>query len=208
MHSIGNSLPFPQRSIVGKAVSCSLFQCEWYLFSIQLRLLFSFSSPPNELFITSGVKNGLVTNWYGVKGEGSWNGTGESIEGEWVGETWMRVLVRSLNVGPFRECACYHGYCWSNNWQTTDRRWPFTEPLLDKQRADAGPSLDLHWSYTLSTLSLLSQRAGMTLLHDCFFLQEWIKNVLYEKKCIFANVIYWLIHWVTASGWGWMAAVG
>ena len=176
MHSIGNSLPFPQRSIVGKAVPCSLSQCEWYLFPIQLRLLFSFSPPPNELFLTSGVQNGFVTNWYGVKVEGSWNGNGESIEGEWVGKTRMRVLVRSLIVGPFRECACYHGYCWSNNWQTTGRRLPIT-----------GATLNHHWSYTLSSLSplsLLSQRAGMTLLHDWFFGPKWIKNVLYEKKCV------------------------
>ena len=179
---------------MGKAVPCSLSQCEWYLFPIQLRLLFSFSPPPNELFLTSGVQNGLVTNWYGVKGEGSWNGNGESIEGEWVGETRMRVLVRSLNVGPFRECACYHGYCWSNNWQTTSRRWPFTEP-----------SLELHSIISIASIAASRKDAIAWLV---FWAGVDKKCFIWKKMCIFANVIYWLIHRVTASGWGWMAAVG
>ena len=59
--------------------------------------------------------------------------------------------------------------------------------LLVEQLTNNGPTLDLHWTYTLSSLSPLSplsQRAGMTLLHDWFFGPKWIKNVLYEKKCV------------------------
>jgi len=92
--------------------------------------------------------------------------------------SWILLVEQLTNNGPTLALR------WTYTGQTTDRRWPFAGPSLDKQRADAGPSLNLHWSYTLSTLSPLSQRDGRTLLHDWFFGPKWIKNVLYEKKCV------------------------
>lgn len=85
--------------------------------------------------------------------------------------------------GKELECRAVLGVCvLSGIW--LDEQLTNNGLTLDLHWTNNGPTLDLHWSYTLSALSPLSQRDGRTLLHDWFFLQEWIKNVLYEKKCV------------------------
>ena len=91
--------------------------------------------------------------------------------------------------------------------------------LLVEQLTNNGPTLAHHWSYTEPSLDLLSIisiaaiasiAAGWkdAIARLVFWAEVDKKCFIWTKMCIFANVIYWLIHWVTASGRGWMAAVG
>ena len=68
------------------------------------------------------------------------------MEGEWVGETRMRVLVRSLIVGPFRECALLVE-------QLTNNGLTLAGPTLDLHWADAGPTLELHSISSIASIA-------------------------------------------------------
>lgn len=92
--------------------------------------------------------------------------------------------------GKELECRAVSGVCvlswiWldeqlTNNGSTLDFRWTYTGQTTDRRWTYTGPILELH-----SINSIASIAAGWKdAIARLFFLQEWIKNVLYEKKCV------------------------